>query len=137
MHYSLDHIGYAVANIDEEIQSYQKLFSLSVSHREVLTDRGIEIAFLDLSNTKIELLSPVNGMTNVLSAFLAKRGPGMHHVCYSVKDIRAELKRLASLGVVLIDEEPRPGAHGTIIAFLHPKSTRGVLTELCEYTTSS
>lgn len=129
----LDHIGIAVPNMDKAIAEYQKTFALTVSHRETLQDRGIEIAFLDLEHTKLELLAPASEAPNQISKFLEKRGSGMHHLCYEVTDIKAELARLKGIGVILIDEEPRPGAHGTLIAFLHPSSFGGVLTELCQY----
>ncbi len=133
MRFPVDHIGYAVTDMERSISLYRDLFSLTVSHSEILSDRGIEIAFLKLPNTKIELLSPVAGSQSVLTKFLEKRGEGLHHVCYTVHDIGGELIRLESCGVRLIDKTSRPGAEGTLIAFLHPKSTGGVLTELCEY----
>lgn len=128
----LDHIGYAVQNLDEAIRFYEKTFGYRVSHRESLSSQQVELAFLDLDNTKIELLSPLSE-ESTLTRFLATRGEGMHHVCYEVQDIKASLKELEGKGITLIDREPRPGAHHTLIAFLHPKSTYGVLTELCQY----
>jgi methylmalonyl-CoA/ethylmalonyl-CoA epimerase len=132
MQLPLDHIGVATHNIDASVAEYQRLFSLSVQHRETLTDKHIELCFIDLGNTRLELLAPT-APESTISKFLNTRGPGLHHLCYKVDDIRAELARLKALGVKLIDEVPRPGAHGTDIAFLHPSSFGGVLTELCEY----
>lgn len=128
----LDHLGIATHNLDSAIAEYQRLFKLSVQHRETLAARHIELCFLDLGNTRLELIAPTSP-ESAISKFLTTRGPGLHHVCYKVDDIRAELARFKNLGVKLIDEVPRPGAHGTQIAFLHPSSFGGVLTELCEY----
>ncbi|NDC38420.1 MAG: methylmalonyl-CoA epimerase [Proteobacteria bacterium] len=132
MNLPLDHIGIATHNLDTAIAEYQRLFSLTVQHREKLADKQIELCFLDLGNTRLELLAPT-APESTISKFLQTRGPGLHHVCYKVEDIKSELARLKGLGVKLIDEVPRPGAHGTQIAFLHPSSFGGVLTELCEY----
>jgi methylmalonyl-CoA epimerase len=133
MHLPLDHIGIAVPSMEDGITLYRGLYSLSVSHRETLEDRGIEIAFLDLANTKIELLAPAGKTPSTISKFLEKHGPGLHHLCYTVPDIRNELARLKDEGIRLVDEEPRPGAYGTLIAFIHPAAAGGVLTELCQY----
>lgn len=133
MSLKLDHIGYAVKDIVKSIKHYKEVFGIPLVSRETISDRGIEIAFLALNNTKIELLMGINNQ-NPISTFIEKRGEGLHHVCYEVADIKGELARLKGLGVTLIDETPRNGAHGTMIAFLHPKSFMGVLTELCQYT---
>ena len=127
----VNHIGYAVKSIDAAIAHYQTLFDVSVSGREVLTSRGIEIAFLDGENTRIELLQSLEENTP-LHRFIEKRGEGLHHVCYEVSDIKSELARIKALGFELIDPVPRPGAHGTMIAFVHPQNFFGVLTEFCE-----
>ena len=131
-HLKLDHIGIAVQNLEESIQFYLKNFGLALDLREEVPSQQVEVAFLNLANTKIELLSPLSE-TSTLASFLAKRGPGMHHLCYETHDINAELARLRSLNFTLIDQTPRPGAHNTLIAFIHPKSCQGVLTELCQY----
>ncbi len=130
--YPLDHIGIATQNIDEAITEYGRVFGYTVGFREVVASQNTEIAFLTLSNTKIELLAPHNGQ-GPIRKFLDNKGPGLHHLCYRVDDIEAELARLDSIGYQLIDAKPRPGAHNTLIAFVHPKSFGGVLTELCEY----
>jgi methylmalonyl-CoA epimerase len=132
MQLPLDHIGIATRNIDIAIEEYRKLFALEVQQREVLQDRNLEICFLDLGNTRLELLAPTQPQSPI-SKFLDTRGPGIHHLCYRVDDIDAELKRLKQIGTKLIDEVPRPGAHGTMIAFIHPSACGGVLTELCQY----
>lgn len=128
----LDHIGIAVPNLDEAIAHYEKHFGFTLDLRETLPSQKVELAFLKLANTKIELLTPTDP-SSTLQKFLTNKGPGLHHLCYEVKDIKAELKRLKDSGFTLIDESPRPGAHHTLIAFIHPKSVGGVLTELCQY----
>ena len=130
--YPLDHIGIAVANLEEEIALQQKLFGFELDTREVVESQKVELVFLKLPNTKLELLTPTSP-ESPLQKFLEKRGPGIHHLCYEVPDIVAELATLKEKGVKLIDEVPRPGAHHTQIAFLHPKSTGGTLIELCQY----
>lgn len=130
--YPLDHIGIAVKDIDSGIQMYQNLMGLKLLFRETIASQNVEVAFLELGNTRLELIAPLSPSSSV-TKFLDTRGPGLHHVCYRVKDINSELQALASKGVKLIDQTPRPGAHGSIIAFLHPKSFDGVLTELCQY----
>lgn len=128
---TLDHIGYAVTNLDESIAFYRDTFGFELESREEIASQQVEVAFLTLRNTKIELLAPT-AETSTLSKFLSKRGPGIHHVCYRVADIEKSLAELKAKGIELIDQVPRPGAHNTQIAFLHPKSTEGVLTELCQ-----
>ncbi len=128
----LDHIGIAVRDLDASIAFYSALAYTSVTSRERLEDSGVELAFLNNGATKIELLAPLTKDSKI-AAFLDKRGPGIHHICYRVSNIKAQLARLASEGYTLIDSEPRPGAHGTRIAFISPASCEGVLTELCEY----
>lgn len=128
----LDHVGIAVHNIDAALNEYRTQFGFAVDSREVIESQRVEVAFIRLPNTLIELLAPQDE-SSPLAKFLAKRGPGMHHLCYRVENIETELKRLMQAGVEVIDKVPRPGAHHTRIAFLHPKSTGGVLTELCEH----
>jgi methylmalonyl-CoA epimerase len=133
--WTVDHIGIAVPDLDAAIARYASTAGASVTLREKLVDRGVELAFLNTGGTKLELLMPLRDDTPI-AKFLAKRGPGLHHVCYKVENIQQEMKRLQQLGAHLIDTTPRPGASGTIIAFLEPQSFSGVLTELCEYTGS-
>jgi methylmalonyl-CoA epimerase len=129
----IDHIGIAVTDLDAAISLYALTAGTSVTLREKLQDRGIELAFLNTGGTKLELLMPLQGNTP-LARFIEKRGPGIHHICYRVDNIKTEMVRLESLGAKLIDTIPRPGASGTMIAFIEPASFSGVLTELCEYT---
>lgn len=128
----LDHVGIAVHDIDSALEEYRVKFGFILDSREVIPSQKVEVAFIRLPNTLIELLAPQDG-SSPLAKFLAKRGPGMHHLCYRVENIETELEHLTQAGVEVIDRIPRPGAHRTRIAFLHPKSTGGVLTELCEY----
>lgn len=132
MFQKIDHIGYAVRSMDAAIEHYAKACGYTLSSRETLKERNIEIAFLNTGETKIELLAGI-AEPNPITTFIEKRGEGLHHVCYEVNDITGELARLQAFGMTLIDEKPRPGAHGTIIAFIHPKNFFGVLTELCQY----
>ncbi len=127
----LDHIGIAVHNLDQAIRCYEGLFQTGHYGREVVPSQGVEVAFLDVQQGRIELLSATHEDSSV-SKFLSKRGEGMHHTAYRVPSVRDELERLAGLGWELIHKEPIMGAHGKKIAFLHPKSAHGVLIELCE-----
>ena len=129
---TLDHVGVAVADIEAAIREYETNFGFTLELREELPDHGVRVAFLNLGNTSIELLSPL-GNAGALQKFMDSHGPGLHHVCYRVEDIKLELKRLEGSGVRLIDKVPRPGARHTLVAFLHPKSLGGVLTEICQY----
>lgn len=131
--WTLDHIGIAVTDLDQSIAHYQSLAHTSVLLRERLESQGVDLVFLNTGGSKIELLAPL-GNDSKIARFLSKRGPGLHHLCYRVNDIKAELQRLSGAGFTLIDTTPRPGAAGTLIAFLAPQSCQGVLTELCEYT---
>jgi methylmalonyl-CoA epimerase len=130
--WSVDHIGIAVTDLDQAVSLYAAMANTTVTLREKLETQGVELAFLSTGGAKIELLSSLRP-DSPLGKFLQTRGPGLHHVCYRVEDIRYELKRLADLGVRLIDKEPRKGADDTEIAFIHPSSCLGTLTELCQY----
>ena len=130
--YPLDHIGIAVTDLDTAIAEYERNFSFKLQLREKLESQKVELCFLKLDNTLIELLTPTHP-SSTLQKFLDKRGPGLHHICYRVSDIKAELNRLSGLGHELIDKEPRSGADNTLIAFIHPKTLGGVLTELCQH----
>jgi methylmalonyl-CoA epimerase len=131
LEYPLDHIGIAVTDLEASLAYYQRTFGFQVDLREEVSSQQVKLAFLKLPNTLLELLTPTSE-TSTLAKFLKTRGPGLHHLCYRVPDIKAELKRLGGLGFQLIDKEPRIGAHNSLIAFIHPKNTEGVLTELCE-----
>ena len=123
------HLGVAVADLDEAVSSYERLFGATLEHRDAVSEQGVEAASLLVGESRIELLEPTGPDTPV-GRFLAKRGPGMHHVAYEVEDVSAELARLADAGVQLIDEAPRQGLFGLEVAFVHPESVYGVLTEV-------
>jgi methylmalonyl-CoA/ethylmalonyl-CoA epimerase len=129
---NLDHIGIAVLDLEKSIKRYQSDFGLQLELRESLPEQKIDLAFLKLENTSIELLAAADEGSTI-SKFLQKRGEGLHHVCYKVQDIRKEIQVLTSKGYQLIDKEPRKGARNTLIVFIHPGNTGGVLTELCQY----
>ena len=125
------HVGVAVEDLDDAISTYERLFDAEVAGRETLDERGVEAASLRVGTGHVELLAALGPETPV-GRFLAKRGPGMHHIAYEVDDLTAELERLQSEGVRLIDETPRRGLFGTEVAFVHLESVHGVLSELVE-----
>ncbi len=133
--WSIDHIGLAVTDLEQAISLYAAMANTTVTLRERLDAQGVELVFLNTGGTKIELLSALRPDSH-LGKFLQTRGPGLHHICYRVHNIRHELRRLADLGFMLIDKEPRKGAGDTEIAFIHPSSCLGTLTELCQYSSS-
>jgi methylmalonyl-CoA/ethylmalonyl-CoA epimerase len=122
------HIGIAVDDLEAAIASYGQLFGASLEHRDRVEEQGVEAASLLAGGSRVELLHPLGAETPV-GRFLAKRGPGMHHVAFEVADVAAELARLRAAGARLIDEEPRRGLFGLQVAFLHPEATGGVLAE--------
>jgi methylmalonyl-CoA epimerase len=126
---AIHHLGVAVADLEEALETYGRLFDADVEHRATVPDQGVEAASLLLGAGRIELLEPLGEDTPV-GRFLAKRGPGLHHVAYEVVDLRAELDRLARAGAELIDTEPRAGLFGLQVAFVHPDAVHGVLVEL-------
>jgi len=130
--WQLDHVGIAVLDLKAAEDWYRATTNATFSHHERLEEQGVELVFVDTGAARIELLSSIKPGSS-LEKFLAKRGPGLHHVCYRVSDIEMELARLSSMGIRLIDAQPRKGAGATRIAFLHPSSCLGTLTELCEY----
>jgi methylmalonyl-CoA/ethylmalonyl-CoA epimerase len=123
------HLGVAVDALDGAIETYGRLFGATVEHRAVVPEQGVEAASLRIGDSRVELLESLGPDTPV-GRFLAKRGPGMHHVAFAVADLPSELARLRTAGVQLIDEEPRPGLFGLQVAFVHPEATGGVLAEL-------
>jgi methylmalonyl-CoA epimerase len=127
----IHHVGVAVADLDESIRIYQSALGAELVHRATNQKEGLEAAFLKVGDGEVELMAPLREDSPV-GKFLAKRGPGLHHVAYAVADIDKALAGARAAGVELIDSEPRIGMHGTRIAFLHPKSVGGVLTELVE-----
>jgi methylmalonyl-CoA epimerase len=123
------HVAFAVTNLDEAVSTYTELFGATLEHRERVEDQGVEAASVLVGVDRIELLSPTGDDTPV-GRFLAKRGPGMHHVAYEVEDVRAALADLERKGAELIDAEPRRGLFGLEVAFVHPDAVHGVLTEV-------
>jgi methylmalonyl-CoA/ethylmalonyl-CoA epimerase len=127
----IHHVGYVVADLDEEIPVYRDTFGMPVGAREVMPEQGVEAVLLGAGPSYVELIRPVDEDTGV-SRFLATRGPGMHHVAFAVPDLESALHTLGDEGVALIDSAPRRGLGGHMVAFLHPRSTGGVLTELVQ-----
>ena len=127
----IDHVGVAVEDLDAAIALHERAYGLALAHREVVEEQGVEAVLLDVGENHVELLSPLGEDTPV-GKFLAKRGPGLHHVAYQVTDIDAALAGLREAGVRMIDEQPRTGIRSSRVAFLHPSASGGVLTELVE-----
>jgi methylmalonyl-CoA/ethylmalonyl-CoA epimerase len=127
----IDHIGVAVEDIDAAIALYEGSFEMKLAHRETVASQGVEAVLLDVGEGHVELLAPLGPETPV-GKFLARSGQGLHHVAYAVEDIDAALRRIGEAGIELIDAEPRTGIRGSRVAFLHPRSTGGVLTEIVE-----
>ena len=125
---NVHHLGIAVDDLDAALLVYADLFGATLEHRERVDDQGVEAASLRVGESRIELLEPLGPDTPV-GRFLAKRGPGMHHVAFEVEDVGAELERLKAHEVVLVDETPRRGLFGLQVAFVHPEATGGVLAE--------
>ena len=128
---AIDHIGVVVATIDEALPRYRDALGMALVHRETVADQGVEAALLDVGDSHVELVAPLSPESGV-GRFLATRGPGLHHVAYRVDSIEAELERCRAEGLQLIDETPRIGIRASRVAFLHPKSTGGVLTEIVQ-----
>jgi methylmalonyl-CoA/ethylmalonyl-CoA epimerase len=125
----IHHVGMAVSDLDEAVQTYERLFGAAVEHRGTLEDQGVEAVSVRLGEGRVELMASLGEETPV-GKFLAKRGPGMHHVAYEVADLPQALRDLAGRGAELIDEAPRQGLFGLQVAFVHPDSAHGVLSEL-------
>src|SRR4051812_42970274 len=125
----IHHLGVAVDDLDAAVDTYRTLFGAELEHRETVPDQGVEAAALRVGEGRVELLASLGDETPV-GKFLAKRGPGMHHVAYEVEDLPAELGRLARQGAELIDDQPRRGLYGLQVAFVHPSAAHGVLSEL-------
>ena len=126
----LHHIGIAVRDLDEGVHFYQEVLGLSLTRRETLRDRGIEIAFFPLGDTQLELIAPLDRNSS-FNKSLEKRGEGLHHLCFEVENIEEQARELKEKGLVFSDEI-RPGSHGSRVCFFHPKSAHGVLVELKE-----
>lgn len=128
---AIDHVGVAVEAIEPALAVYRDALGMELVHRETVADQGVEAVLLDLGDSHIELIAPLGPETNV-GRFLARKGPGLHHVAYRVHDVEAVLGQLAAAGVRLIDEHPRTGIRNSRVAFLHPSCTGGVLTEIVQ-----
>ena len=124
-------MGVAVEDLDAAIALYETQFEMALVHRETVDSQGVEAVLLDVGDGHVELLAPL-GPDTAVGKFLARNGQGLHHVAYAVDDIDAELPRLAAAGIELIDSAPRVGIRESRVAFLHPRSTGGVLTEIVE-----
>jgi methylmalonyl-CoA/ethylmalonyl-CoA epimerase len=127
----IDHIGVAVEDIEASLVLYRDAFQMEVAHREIVEEQGVEAVLLDVGENHVELLAPLGPDTPV-GRFLAKRGPGLHHVAYQVSDIETTLTTLKATGLSLSGEWPRVGLRGALVAFLEPKGTGRVLTELVQ-----
>jgi methylmalonyl-CoA/ethylmalonyl-CoA epimerase len=125
----IHHLGVAVEDLDAALVTYEKLFGAEVEHRATVDEQGVRAASLRIGDGRVELLEPLGADTPV-GRFLAKRGPGMHHVAYEVRDLQATLAELADAGADLIDDAPRAGLFGLEVAFVHPDSVHGVLSEV-------
>lgn len=126
----INHIGIAVRSLDERLAVYRAL-GLEVGGEEEVASQKVRVVFLPVEGTRIELLEPT-APDSPIATFIEKKGEGLHHLCFEVDDIRATMAEMKAKGFQLLADEPRPGAHGTQVCFLHPKSTGGVLIELCQ-----
>jgi methylmalonyl-CoA/ethylmalonyl-CoA epimerase len=127
----IDHVGVAVEDLDAAIALHEQAYGLALAHREVVESQGVEAVLLDVGDSHVELLRPLQP-DSAVGRFLASRGPGLHHVAYRVADIAATLDALRDRGLQLIDETPRPGIRDSRVAFVHPRSAGGVLTEIVQ-----
>jgi methylmalonyl-CoA/ethylmalonyl-CoA epimerase len=127
----IDHVGVAVSDLDAATALYERTLGMPMAHRERVESQGVEAALLDVGDGHVELLQPL-GADTAVGKFIERRGEGLHHVAYAVDDIEATLERLRGAGLELIDEQPRVGIRGSRVAFLHPKATGNVLTEIVE-----
>ena len=127
----IDHLGIAVRSISDSLAFYREVLGLELSGTETVEDQGVNVALLPVGESRIELLEPFSEDTPV-GRFIARRGEGLHHVCYEVDDLASKIDDLVSRGVRLLDGYPRRGAEGKLVAFLHPASANGVLVELVE-----
>ncbi len=127
----IDHVGLAVADLEASVDFFSRLLGQPPSHRERVPSDAVEVAFFELGPSSVELLASTDPDSS-MARFLNTRGPGLHHVGYLVPDLEAELRRWVSWGAELVDQRPRVGARGRLVAFVHPHSAQGVLTELCQ-----
>ena len=127
---NVDHIGIAVQDLAQAMDLYRSIFNVEDFHREQVEDQGVDVASFQLGEVRIELTAPLRD-DSPIAKFIAKRGEGIHHIAFKTNAIETDLQRMADNDVRLINDTPQPGAHDMLIAFLHPKSTGGVLMELC------
>jgi methylmalonyl-CoA/ethylmalonyl-CoA epimerase len=128
---TIDHVGVAVPDIDSALAIYRDTLGMALVHRETVSEQGVDAALLDIGDAHIELLQPL-GPDTAVGKFLSRRGPGLHHVAYRVASVQQALSACADAGIRLIDQTPRTGIRGSRVAFLHPASTGGVLTEIVQ-----
>jgi methylmalonyl-CoA/ethylmalonyl-CoA epimerase len=128
---AIDHVGVAVENLDDALTLYRDQLGMPLVHRETVTEQGVDAALLDVGDGHLELLQPL-GPDTAVGKFLSRRGPGLHHVAYRVASVQETLEACAAAGMRLIDEQPRTGIRGSRVAFLHPATTGGVLTEIVQ-----
>ena len=128
----INHIAIAVNNLEEAAKFYQTVMGLTLSGVEVVSAQKTKVGFFKIGESNIELVQPAEP-DSPLVKFLETRGQGIHHICLEVDDVEAEVKTFLEKGATMVDQRPRPGAHNTKVAFVHPKSSGGVLIELCEY----
>jgi len=127
----INHIGIAVTSLDDSLPFYRDNLGMAFAGIEEVAEQKVRVAMLQVGESKIELLEPTSADSPV-AKFIERNGPGIHHLAYEVEDLEAAITRLMAAGARMIDEKPRAGAHGSRIAFVHPKSSNGVLTELCQ-----
>lgn len=133
--FDLDHIGVAVHSIDEGAALYQAL-GLELTDTEDVLEQGVRVGFIPVGETRVELLEPLDAESPI-ARHLERRGPGLHHICIRVDDIRAAMSRLADAGYRVLSDDPQPGAHGCLVCFVHPKDAGGVLIELSQHPENS
>jgi len=126
----LEHIGIAVQDLAISIPVFEKLFNSPCYKTEIVESEKVNTAFFQVGQTKIELLASTDE-AGLIARFIAKKGEGLHHIAFDVPDIETEMKRLSAAGFILLDDQPKPGADNKLVCFLHPKSTNGILVELC------
>ncbi len=132
MYKKINHIGLAVKNLDESMKFYKDQLGFEFKGTDEVASQKVKVAFFKIGETNIELVQATSP-DSPIAKYLEKNKEGIHHICYEVEDIVSTLKNLKDKGVAMIDETPRPGAHGTLVAFVHPKSSNGVLTEICQH----
>lgn len=128
---NIDHIGIAVRDLESSKELFEKLTGHSIAHEESVPSEKVNTAFIQIGNTKLELLEPING-DGPMQGFIDKRGEGIQQMAFEVEDIRAEMKRLKEAGFILLNDEPKRGANNTQVCFIHPKSANGILVELLQ-----